>query len=148
MLRFLYLVVFPQSRRPAGPGSQAVSDGAGTLKKPKCMTRQPIELVRIVLTDRSLQCLDRSVAEGGGVVPFTFRLRVRHGATGVGTRSSDTGLERCLIGADCGLMSDLCGDSGAGDGLRVSTRTHKRAKVYVAGDLSSSRQRTSMFAIS
>ena len=66
------------------------------------MTRQPIELVRIVLTDRTLQCLDRSVAEGGGVFRFMYRLRVRHGTTGVDTRSSDTGLERRLIGAHCG----------------------------------------------
>ena len=89
------------------------------------MTRQSIELARVVLTDRTLQCPDRRVAEVGGVFRLTFRLKVRHGIAGVDTGSSDTELERCPIEANCGPnVRSLRRLRWRGRPATVNTRAH------------------------
>jgi len=73
-----------------------MSDRTGPLKQPKRMTRQAIELMRVVLTDRTLQCFDRSAAEIGRVFGFAFGLRLRHGAMGMTVTFS--GIRGCSSG--------------------------------------------------
>ena len=103
-LVFLHVGLVPYGS-PIGfrdAASPAMADGASSLDKRKAMAGEPIGLLGVALTSRTLQCLDSSAAQCCGLVFFPFRVEFGHNR-----RPRDAGdigkqMQRRVIGADCG----------------------------------------------
>ena len=82
--------------------SPAMADSASPFDQRKAMTGEPIALLWVALTSRTLQCLDSSAAQGFRLVFFPFGPEFGHNR-----RPRDTGdigkrMQRRVIGAACG----------------------------------------------
>jgi hypothetical protein len=77
---FLDARVVPYGR-PIGfrdAGSPAMADSASPLDQRKAMTGEPIALLWVALTSRTLQCLDSSAAQRFALVFFPFGVEFGH----------------------------------------------------------------------
>ena len=103
-LLFLHGRVVPYSR-PIGfrdAASPAMGDSASPFDQRKAMTGQPIALLWVALTSRTLQCLDSGAAQSFRLVFFPFGVEFGHDR-----RPRDAGdigkrMQRRVIGAACG----------------------------------------------
>ena len=125
--------------RPIGfrdAASPAMADGASSLDKRKAMAGEPIGLLGVALTSRTLQCLDSSAAQCCGLVFFPFRVEFGHNR-----RPRDAGdigkqMQRRVIGADCGRdVRSLRKCFSGGRGLRTFRSAGAVAPLSLADDL-------------